>query len=145
MPVKLRMSLEEPQHLSARENAFEMAIGNDRHLVDVFTRHQLQSLHRWSIWCYHLEIPQRTHNALHTGLCPLIARHLLHLVRRNEPHQIAILSDNKAAATAPQHVFINEVLQTKVRLYGPTVALHDVGNSTIAETRDQFYVNVAAA
>lgn len=129
--------------MTTGEDPLDATVGDNRQLVDVLAAHQFKRLEGRRIRGNGAQLIERAHHTLHAGLRPAVAIDFLYLMGRDQSRYPVILDDDETAASGSQDILVDKILQTQLTLHSSVVAIHDVGDAPVPESRHQLYLNVA--
>src|SRR5580704_4729 len=110
LPEQFSPLAKKAHHSAPRKNPLQSTIGNNWQLIDVLPTHGFEGLKRGRVGGYRLQLTQRPHHALHTGLRPAVPWYSAHLIAGDKSSQGAVLHNHKAPPSASQQVLVNEIL-----------------------------------
>jgi hypothetical protein len=100
--VQFCLSSQEAQDLTTGEDPLEVSVGENRQLIDVLAAHQFKRLDSRRIRGNGVQLGERAHHTLHTGLRPPVAIDFFHLMGRDQSGYPVILDDDEAATPGAQ-------------------------------------------
>ena len=121
----LNASLKDAEDGIARDHPYDVAFGDDGHLVDVFRLHALEDAEGGFVRQSGMDAINGEHRGLDGCVGPLVARDNSHGFESNQADGFAGAENNMAAETGAQH-FMDVVFEGDVARYGGDVVGHDV-------------------
>ena len=118
------LSSQEAQDLTTGEDPLEVSVGENRQLIDVLAAHQFKRLDSRRIRGNGVQLGERAHHTLHTGLRPPVAIDFFHLMGRDQSGYPVILDDDEAATPGAQNMLVHKILQAQMTLHSSVVAVH---------------------